>query len=111
MYTRDGFVRFLNYVQLAMEHKDKLRPDNHWRPQWMDIRPDVFRPNIVGRTEALDQFVRDLSGHFDYEFVGKAPHLNAGDDRSRPDWLENADITALVGRIYERDFIEFGYDL
>lgn len=114
-WTRDpdrpeGFLRFLDYVETAVAHAATRMPDNHWRPQWMDIRPDVFRPDILGRCEDLRAFAAALADRLRPDAPPPAvPHRNAGDTPA-PDWLARADIRAKLAAVYARDYEDFGYE-
>jgi len=114
--TRGGFERFLDYVALEMAANGTRQPNNHWRPQWHDIRPAVFRPQILGRAETPADFARELIDH-----LGLAPgdagpiapvRLNADDPAAAelPDWISAASVRDRLRTVYAGDYEAFGYD-
>ncbi|MGY6632263.1 MAG: sulfotransferase family 2 domain-containing protein [Alkalilacustris sp.] len=107
--TSEGFLRFLDYVRWSLEAAPH-GPDNHWAPQWMTLRPEVFRPHIIGRVEAFDAFaaaVTDRLGHRPDD-LGSAAALNA--TGPAPDWAADPAVARAVAQVYARDFEEFEYD-
>ncbi|MBD3765094.1 MAG: sulfotransferase family 2 domain-containing protein [Rhodobacterales bacterium] len=114
--TRGGFERFMDYIALEVAANGTLQPDNHWRPQWQDIRPAVFRPQILGRVEAPADFVLALVDH-----LGLAPgdpgpidelRLNAADQKlaDLPDWMSAPSVRDRLRTVYGGDYEAFGYD-
>ncbi|WP_411956462.1 sulfotransferase family 2 domain-containing protein [Paracoccus homiensis] len=110
--TAEGLARFLAYVELT---RDKMGPaaiDPHWRPQIDNIRPDIYRPDILGRVEDMPGFchqVADRLGH-DLPDDFAAPKANSQARRSdRADLLTPAN-RHHIGQLYAEDFGWLGYD-
>lgn len=113
--TLNGFLRFLDYVEAAHEaHLAGGRPVNtHWQAQWLLMQPAVFRPHLIGRTEAMGAFYAEVAARLDRPLPAgwSGPHTNAQRDEPATDLLESPAARERIGRIYARDFEEFGYDL
>lgn len=112
--TRDGFLRFLDYVDYA--HTDAEgggRPVNtHWMRQTWLIRPAIFKPDLLGRTEAMDLFYAEVADR-----LGRAlpqgwtgPHTNAQDPEPGADLLTDGTVRRRIAGVYAQDFVEFDYD-
>ena len=111
--TKDGLVRFLDYISYTCEQTAGLGINNHWRPQWMVIRPAFYRPDIVGRAEQPEQFARDLIARLDGDTNLELPRLNqsTANENQLPAYFNDPEIRCPLDRIYEGDFQAFGYDL
>lgn len=111
--TRDGLIRFLDYISYTQEQTNGLGINNHWRPQWMIVRPEFFRPDIVGRFEQPDIFARELITRLDGDpnLIPMRRNQSAAADRQLPVFFRDPEIRSPLARIYEGDFEAFGYDL
>jgi hypothetical protein len=108
--SRDGFLLFLDYVALALSETGGMPVNNHWRPQVMDIRPDLFPPDILGRMEDPAAFAAALQARLEPS-VRLAPRaLNRSDDSDRPDWLSERAVRARLEQVYAADYEAFRYD-
>lgn len=111
-YTKEGLVRFLEYIRIIQRETKGLGLNNHWQPQWMVIRPAFFRPDIVGRAERPDRFAREL-----IDALGGDPGLGpvcrnrseAGAGQP-PGYFGDPSIRRAIADVYEGDFQSFGYD-
>ncbi|WP_068114105.1 sulfotransferase family 2 domain-containing protein [Tropicimonas marinistellae] len=110
--TPEGFVRFLEYLQIELDQALAMQMDSHFRPQVDNIRPDVFRPDLVGRTENMAAFLTEIADRLsrpvpsDYDLEAArnvAP-------KAAP-LVPDAAARRLVADIFARDFEEFGYVL
>jgi hypothetical protein len=106
--TRDGFVRFLEYVQWQLDNDPEHEIDGHWKPQATSIKPAVFQPSLVGRMEDFAGFIRELEHRFDLPPSAEIRHDNRQDafDLSQ---LDDAKTRALCERAYACDYEAFGY--
>ncbi len=107
--TRAGFEKFLDYIAVTLERDTGQLPNRHWRPQWMNVRPDLFLPDILGRTEAMGEFARALSERFGKDLPETVPRLNEGPPAEMPSWMEEPSVMGRVRTVFERDFEAFGY--
>ncbi|MBL4571458.1 MAG: sulfotransferase family 2 domain-containing protein [Gammaproteobacteria bacterium] len=112
-YTKVGFAKFLDYVELSLTNGSSgYNLDGHWRPQWYDVRPDFFRPSIVGKMEDIEEFEERLRQAFGAQPKRCRASLNANTERSSlPEWFMEPDIRQRLVVVYGRDYEEFGYDL
>lgn len=105
--TPDGFRKFLDYARFVQAQAGTLLPDPHWCCQVDNIRPAVFKPDLVGRTERLDSFFREIA-----ERLGSplptgwtAPRANQQSyDEAYFETLVEGDTRRLIGEVFARDF-------
>lgn len=112
--TLDGFLRFLDYVDAA--HRAEAaggRPVNtHWmRQRWL-MRPELFRPVLIGRTEAMAPFYAEVAARLDRPLPADwtGPHTNAQPAEPGADFLAAPAARRRIAEVYGEDFEEFGYD-
>jgi hypothetical protein len=63
--TPEGFGRFLSYIR---EQADTMGPesvDAHWMQQVLHIRPDIYQPDLIGRTDRLEAFSDEVAARLD----------------------------------------------
>jgi hypothetical protein len=110
-HTAEGFVRYLEFLRMELAHDATLPVDWHLRPQVMNIRPEILRPHLIGRTEDLPAFFAAIAERLDrplpegLDLAPKNRTQGRGDDLA-------ADPAArtLVQDIFAMDFESFGYD-
>jgi hypothetical protein len=112
-YNREGFTRFLEYIRIIKEETNGNGLNNHWKHQWMIIRPDFYKPDIIGRAENPSIFARDLiemlNGDPALETVWRNP--SDAKDRELPEYFAEVSIRNTMADLYAEDFQAFGYDL
>lgn len=62
--TEKGFLIYLDYVE-AGTTRPYPNPNPHLRPQWMNINAGPFRPDLLGRIEALPALFTALAERLD----------------------------------------------
>lgn len=105
-YTLTGFRKFLEYAERTQVVNGEIS-DPHWRCQVDNVRPDIFKPHLIGRTENLGNFFRQIANHFDQPLPEGwiAPHSNSqGHDRELAERLLTPDSLREIGKIFARDF-------
>ena len=109
--TLPGHVKFLRYIDHSLQHNQQLRVNPHWRPQVSNIRPQVFRPDLVGRVEDMAPFFHQLAERLGQPLPAGwvEPRANSQPPRDA-DAFDSPEIRALIARIYQADFEQFGYD-
>ena len=112
-YTKNGLERFMEYIRIVQSETKGLGLNNHWQPQWMVIRPEFCRPDILGRAESPDRFAREL-----IDVLGGYPGLgpvyrNQSETGAGkpPGYFGDSSVRRMIADIYEGDFQSFGYDL
>lgn len=108
--TSQGFLRFLEYLPQALAHHHNRPVDSHFRPQVLNILPEVFRPDLIGKCEDLPSFMTELAARLDMpvpEGALMAPARNQNTvDR---DHLISPAARQLVTDIFAADFEAFAY--
>lgn len=111
--TAVGFRKFAEYIDLITREFGPDMLDAHWLPQARHIRPDLYRPDILGRTEALDAFADEVQ-----DALGVTPRIppsrlrnnaRGGPRIDTGDFTSDPRVRAIVRRVYEEDFDRFGY--
>lgn len=109
--TATGFEKFLRYIQADIQRRGAAMVNPHWRPQHATIRPEIFRPGLIGKTEALPEFFKEAADRLDRPLPGSWDSLaaNVSSDRTQRDSLITPQARKLIENIYEQDFEHFGY--
>ena len=109
--TASGYQKFLRYIDISQHHPGNLRVNPHWRPQILNICPDVYRPDLIGRTENLAAFFHAIADRLGQPLAPgwQAPRANS---QEKPDLspFRTPATHDLLRRIYAADFAQFGYD-
>lgn len=110
--TTRGFGKFLSYLAMiaGTEGADALDP--HWLPQHLHIRPDLYKPDLIGRTEDLAAFATDLAARLDRPLPGLAglksnATAHAGGAGA---FYDDPAMARMVRDLYAEDFRIFDYD-
>lgn len=113
--TPDGFVRFLDYVAASAEaaRNGGLSVNSHWRAQWDLIRPGLFRPDLIGRTETLADFFIEIAARLGRPLPENwvAPHTNRQGYDSTDSFLGYPGVSDRLLALYRQDYEGFGYEL
>ena len=107
--TPVGFLRFLDWVA-AEEALGGWMADAHFRPQCTNIRPEILRPDIIGRLEDMGAFYRAVCDR-----LGRTLPEGALPPRNRQPKIDPAPFLtvqarARIAEIFSADFAAFGYD-
>ena len=113
MDTPKGFLLFLNYIQWQIELEGADAVNDHWRPQYTFIKPDLFEPTVIGRMEDMDRFYSEAS-----ERIGFPSPLSPKQKNAQTTSAQKADLfklydspeaRGLCSQIYQQDYEHFGY--
>jgi hypothetical protein len=109
--TVQGFDRFLRYIQDFADTFGADAVDPHWRSQALHIRPDLYRPDIVGRTEEMASFAAEVARRLGRPLVSDLAQLNCNPSTSgvQGDLLSSAHVRRRIEQIYADDFTLFEY--
>lgn len=112
--TPEGFVRFLEFIRLELAENTTRRTNEHWAPQHLNIRPEVFEPELLGRTENLPAFFLAVAERLDRPLppgVELDTPRNPQAPVDRDAFLDHPQARRLIAEVFARDFEAFGYDL
>ncbi|MBN9889805.1 sulfotransferase family 2 domain-containing protein [Salipiger abyssi] len=110
--TPQGFSRFLHYLRDSAEAFGAEDLDPHWMPQALHIRPEIYRPDLIGRTEDLAPFAKRVADRLDRPLPARMEGLrrNASSrPKDGPDFYAEPGLRGLVETLYARDFDLFDY--
>jgi hypothetical protein len=102
-----AFDVFLDYVEAGLA-EDAKRMDVHFRPQALNLRPDLIDYGVLGRVESLDADLARLEERLGVPAgrrLGRAPRANAAKASFAPSPAQRARARDL----YAMDFEAFGY--
>ncbi|SIQ23975.1 Sulfotransferase family protein [Paracoccus thiocyanatus] len=110
--TEQGFARFLHYVARIRAEAGSMSVDPHWRAQIENIRPAIFRPDLIGRVEDMPGFFAELATRLDRPLPEDNDRTasNQQDHRSERSALLSAANRAAIRELYAADFEWLGYD-
>ena len=107
--TPDGFVRFLDWVA-AEDALGGWMADAHFRPQTTNIRPEILRPDIIGRTEDLGSFYTEVCARLGRELPDSAMQPRNRQPKTDPTPFFTPEARARIASIFAADFAAFGYE-
>lgn len=107
-----GFNKFLDYLGRMAETEGPDKIDPHWLSQQLHIRPDLYKPDLIGRTENLAPFAKELAERLDHPLPDLS-RLKSNRTKKVSGSLFLYDDPAAIRKVrslYAEDFIIFGYD-
>ncbi len=103
--TATGFLKFLDYIIWMQSEAGRYSINAHWRPQIDNIIPALYRPDILGRVEAMADFFHQVAQRLDQplpaDFDLSPANSQSYADRSA--WLTEA-ARARLRALYAADF-------
>lgn len=95
--------------------------DHHWVPQYLFLLPSLDRIDYVGKVESLTFDYSDIAKRLKLPFLKKIDSSFRGQGVSTTSSTEKRDVfysedifgrenKKIVSELYERDFIDFGYE-
>lgn len=116
--TPHGFVKFLSYVAQMQAQGDPMLVDAHWLPQEKHIEPTIYKPDLIGRTEAMGGFARNIAARLETDLpeeietrLSRNESANSATrTERRAQFYSDPEAANLVRQIYEQDFELFGYE-
>lgn len=108
---RAAFVAFLDFVKANLAGQTSLRVDSHWASQAEVLKGfgDLALPDMIVRESEMQTYLPALAIQVG---AGHAPDPGTAPD-DQPFALAtiyDADIEARVRAIYQRDYLNFGFD-
>ncbi len=109
--TVRGFELFLAYIRDYADSFGAEAVDPHWRLQALHIRPDLYRPDITGRTEEMASFAQTVAARLDRPLISDLSEMrsNASSTSVSDELLRGPSIHRLIEDIYGQDFDLFEY--
>ena len=108
---REAFLGFLAFVKANLAGQTGIRIDGHWATQSATLKGfgELCFPDVIIREEDMASYLPALAmqvGHMDAPEPGEA----AADAPFALADVYDDEIEALVSDIYQRDYLNFGYD-
>lgn len=107
--TTEGFDRFLSYLEMVAAEFGAEALDPHWRPQALHIRPEILQPDLIGRTEALDQFAQQIAQRLNRPLPEQTGRLRTNRGENATGLALTPDQRARIATLYAADFDLFEY--
>jgi hypothetical protein len=112
MYTSKGFEKFLDYIGVIQSELGRQQVNEHWRPQYINVRPNIYKPDVIGRTENMHAFYTEVA-----ERLGNPPPepekntvRNSQTYKTDKSSLLTPDAIRRIEEIYAMDFEWLGED-
>lgn len=107
-----GFEKFLDYVHLEDLAEGHRGGDRHLRPQVHNLRPEVYQPQLIGRTEQLGTFFHAIAERLERPLpadwqVPMANHSGGG----AAVHLLTASVQARLAQTYAADYQWLGEEV
>ena len=105
-YTPKGFIKFLDFVALSYEETTINQIDFHWRRQVDTVRPTVFKPDIIGNVDRMDDFYIKTAERLNQEhsFPTELTTSNRSTTAERIEKLLTPAALERIVMIYRADF-------
>ena len=111
-YFKPGRPTFQEFVKYVLSWpKEKLHKMNvHWKPQYLECNPCQIKFDFIGKLETIRRDTEFVMKKFYGIPVQNIPHRNKKGIPNPDLSLPGPDIRALL-KLYERDFMYFGYPM
>lgn len=96
------FDLYLDYIE-ACEKADVSRMDEHFRPQFYNLRPDMIDYGFIARVENLNEDIHALGVKLGLE-AGEAPAAEARKNRSQSRFEPSEAQVARTKTLYAKDY-------
>lgn len=105
-FTPDGFLKFLDHLALINQQSGEPIDDPHLRPQVRNVRPEIFKPDLVGRTENLHGFFRAIAERLDTPLPPDIdlPISNRQNSATMADTLITSESKRRIASVFAADF-------
>lgn len=105
-YTHRGFLKFLDYVDETSNQPGQLRDNPHIRPQVRNVRPDLYQPHLIGRTEDLPAFFRAIAERLNRPLPPDVAKIEANrNDKAAPgEELLTPESRRRLGQVFAKDY-------
>ena len=110
--TAEGLVRFLDHLAAEIAEDGVEAMDRHFRPQVANVRPDLFRPDITGRTEDLPRFFARIASRLGKPVPAPSASRPLNVQGAPPDTMvAEPSVRRRVLDLFAADFEAFGYEI
>ncbi len=105
-FTHAGFLKFLDHLALINQHQGDPVEDPHLRPQVRNVRPDIFKPDLLGRTEDLHGFFRAIAERLDRPLPADVdlPISNRQNSAAMAEALISGESKRRIATVFAADF-------
>ena len=105
-FNHAGFLKFLDHLDLIGQQPGDPIEDPHLRPQVRNVRPDLFKPDLVGRTEDLHGFFRAIAERLDTPLPREVdlPVSNRQTTVPKAEALISAESKRRIAKVFAADF-------
>ncbi len=113
--TVEGFLRFLDYLDHELAQQKTQPVDWHFGPQVLNVRPEIFRPHLVGKTEDLPGFFAQIAERLDRPLPealrrpAKRNQTRAANQGVAQKMAQSSAARDRVSQLFAADFDAFGY--
>lgn len=102
---RNGLLTFLLVLQkLFKADVESINP--HFRPQYYNVLPSVFKYQFIGKLERMDEVASYLNG-YGIQLEAYSPHSTGA--KNKISHFINDEIAEIIKYMYKIDFQTFGY--
>ena len=99
-------MKFLDHLSQNVDRGEEVIEDPHLRPQVRNVHPEVFQPNLVGRTENLHAFFHALADRLGVAIPADVdlPISNRQNSRDKTASLITSDSLRRIAHVFAADF-------
>jgi hypothetical protein len=112
IYTAKGFEKFLDYISIVRDEYGIEQVDGHWKPQVSIVKPRVFKPDIIGRTENMEAFYKEVAERLGEPLAAETQQVshNAQAEKAENEVLFTPNTLRKIEEVYAEDFEWLGED-
>ncbi|MBU3071677.1 sulfotransferase family protein [Aestuariicella sp. G3-2] len=120
-YKVNPAENYNSFLKHLVSSRQFMFSDHHWVPQYLFLLPSLDRIDYVGKVESLTFDYSDIAKRLKLPFLKKIDSSFRGQGVSTTSSTEKRDVfysedifgrenKKIVSELYERDFIDFGYE-
>nr|WP_254429120.1 MULTISPECIES: sulfotransferase family 2 domain-containing protein [unclassified Ruegeria] len=102
------FDIFLDYIEYGISENPR-RFDPHFRPQFFNLRPDIIKYSRIGKVEALNKELINLSEQFSEHEVENGTVTAKRINQSTSEFSSTPEQADRIRRLFDIDYSWFNY--